>query len=98
MMDITGIEKACCEIIDDNINMTVPWYLMAAYAYYEEDNPIITDQMFDHISKKMLKHWDEIEHMHKSLITPDMLYAGTYIGTYPSRVKGAVDEVRTTYR
>lgn len=98
MMDITGIEKACCEIIDDNINMTVPWYLMAAYAYYEEDNPIITDETFDRMSKKMLKHWDEIEHMHKELITLDMLYAGTYIGEYPSRVKGALDEIRHTYR
>ena len=28
---------------DKNINLMVPWYLMAAYAYYKEDDPILSD-------------------------------------------------------
>ena len=48
-------DKECGDVIDDNLNMTVPWYLMAAYAYYEEDRPILSDSYFDRLAKKMLE-------------------------------------------
>lgn len=92
------IRKACFDLVDENINMAVPWYLMAAYAYYVEDDPIMEDKDFDFLSRKILKDWDEIEHMHKHYLTKDMLEAGTYMGEYPSRVEGAVKSVRHTYR
>ena len=74
--------------------MTVPWYLMAAYAYYVEDDPILSDYAYDHMVKKMVKEWDHIDHMHKYLLKLDDLEAGTYLGKYPSRVKGAVQSLR----
>lgn len=83
---------------DDSINMYVPWYMMAAYAYYVEDDPILSDTMFDKMAKRMLELWDEIEHPHKKYLSEDMLKAGTFIGEYPSRVKGALDSVRDTYK
>jgi NAD-dependent DNA ligase len=97
-MDIEGIEKACSEVCDDNINMMIPWYIMAAYAYYVDDNPIMHDNTFDKLAKRILDHWDEIDHYHKDLLTKDMLTAGTFLGEYPSRVKGAVDEIRHAYK
>ena len=36
-----NLDHQCLDVIDSNINMTVPWYLMAAYAYYVEDDPIL---------------------------------------------------------
>lgn len=96
-MDTKEIEKACTDICDDSINMYIPWYLMAAYAYYEEDSPIISDRLFDLIAKRILENWDQIEHIHKSYITKDMLQAGTYIGEYPTRIKGALNDVRLSY-
>lgn len=96
-MDTREIEKACTDICDDSINMYIPWYLMAAYAYYEDDNPIISDRLFDLIAKRILENWDQIEHIHKSYLTKDMLQAGTYIGEYPTRIKGALDSVRLSY-
>jgi len=96
-MDTREIEKACTDICDDSINMYIPWYLMAAYAYYEDDNPIISDRLFDLIAKRILENWDQIEHMHKSYLTKDMLQAGTYIGEYPTRIKGALNDVRLSY-
>ena len=90
------LDKDCFDLIE-NINMTVPWYLMAAYAYYEQDDPILEDVTFDRCSKTILEHWDKIEHMHKHLITKDMLIAGTYIGEYPSRVKGSVNQIRKDF-
>ena len=97
-MDYTGIEKACMDICDDSINMYVPWYLMASYAYYEEDDPIISDSMFDKMSKRILTHWEEISHMHKEYLNIDMLKAGTYSGEYPAQIKGALQSVRDSYK
>lgn len=92
------IRKACFDLVDDSINMAVPWYLMAAYAYYVEDDPIMEDRDFDLLAKKLLKDWDEVEHIHKEYLTKDMLEAGTYIGDYPSRIEGALKSVRHSYR
>ena len=65
-------------------------YLMGAYAYYELDKPLISDTEFDLLAKDILNNWDNIEHLHKYLLTKDMLEAGTYLGEYPNMVKGAV--------
>jgi len=92
------IEKACSDVCDTSTNMYIPWYIMAAYAYYVEDSPILSDRTFDNMSKKILEKWDEIEHIHKKYLNKDMLGAGTYMGEYPSRIKGALQSVRDTYR
>lgn len=63
---------------------------MCAYAYYEMDKPLIEDFEFDALAKEILENWDNIQHMHKYLLTKDMLVAGTYLGEYPNIVKGAV--------
>ena len=63
---------------------------MCAYASYELDQPLIADTEFDMLAKEILDNWDNIEHMHKYLLTKDMLVAGTYLGEYPNMVKGAV--------
>ena len=91
------LDKQCSDLIDNSINMTVPWYLMAAYAYYVEDEPLLSDSFFDRLAKKMLSEWDNIEHMHKHHISKDDLTAGTFLGEYPSRVEGAVKELRGIY-
>ena len=73
---------------DLRVNQYVPYYLMMAYGYYELDAPIGSDAAFDKLAKLLKEHYDEIDHPHKSLITIDMLDAGTYIGKYPEMVKG----------
>ena len=93
-MDEENLDKHCLDAVDKNNNMLVPWYLMAAFAYYKQDNPILSDQLFDKLARKMLEHWDDIEHHHKELITQDDLRAGTYLGEYPKRVEGAVNHIR----
>lgn len=69
-------------------------YLMCAYAYYVEDRPLISDAEFDELSRYILANYDEIEHHHKYLVTKGDLEAGTYLGEYPERVKGAVRSYR----
>ena len=87
-------DKDCTDLIDHNVNMTVPWYIMASYAYYVEDNPILEDSTFDRLAKKLLANWDDVEHMHKNLLNKDMLEAGTFMGEYPSRIKYALQSLR----
>lgn len=103
MADLTNfikednLDKACTDALDTNINMSVPWYLMAAYSYYVQDEPILSDSRFDRMAKTILEKWDDIEHMHKHLITKSDLEAGTYLGEYPSRIKGAVESLKEAY-
>ena len=87
-------DKECLDKVDNNVNMTIPWYLMAAYAYYEEDNPILSDALFDRLARKIDENWDDIEHIHKEHIVRDALKAGPFLGKYPSRVEGAVKQLR----
>jgi hypothetical protein len=88
------LDDYAAEIFADNINMMVPWYLMAAYAYYKQDEPILTDAFFDAMGKTMLEVWDDIDHRHKHLITRDDLQAGSYLGDYPNIVEGAIEELK----
>ena len=88
-------DKDCLDVVDDNLNMAVPWYLMASYAYYEEDRPILSDNVFDRLARKILEFWEIIDHLHKDYLNEDMLKAGTFIGEYPSRVKFALQELRS---
>lgn len=71
-------------------------YLMCAYAYYVEDDPLIPDSEFDQLGKDILQNYDNIEHMHKHLVTKKDLEAGTYLGEYPALVKGAVRDYRNS--
>ena len=91
------LDDYAAEIFADNINMMVPWYLMASYAYYEQGDPIFSDGFFDNMGKTMLAVWDDIEHFHKEHITLDDLEAGTFLGKYPSRVEGALQSLREAY-
>ncbi len=87
-------DKQCLEVIDDNINMIVPWYLMASYAYYVDDDPILSDFIYDRLAKQMLDMWDMVDHVHKDLITKEMLEGGTFLGEYPSRIRFAVQALK----
>lgn len=88
-------DKDCMDNVDDNINMAIPWYLMASYAYYEEDDPILEDNTFDRLARKILEFWDIIDHYHKDVLNQDMLRAGTFSGEYPTRIKYALQSLRS---
>ena len=88
------IDKIMQEVTDENPNMMIPWYLMTSYAYYVEDNPLVSDGAFDRLARKLIKEWDKVEHFHKDHIKVDDLKAGTFLGEYPSRVPDAVKDIR----
>ena len=62
---------------------------MCSYAYYQLNTNLISDHEFDQLGKDILANYDNIEHMHKHLVTKEMLDAGTYLGDYPTMVRSA---------
>jgi NAD-dependent DNA ligase len=89
-----NFESQANKLIDRDINMIVPWYLLASYAYYVEDDPIFSDSFYDNLSRKFKEEWENINHFHRNLITLDDLSAGTYLGKYPNRVIGSLANLR----
>ena len=72
------------KIWEDNLNMLVPFYLMASYAYYEEDDPIVSDAEYDTICRMLDENWDTVEHSHKWCVNREYLISGTgYALEYP---------------
>ena len=73
-----------------NKNMLVPYYLMFSYAYYKENESLITDSEYDQICQDLITNWNDITHWHKPLLDLESLKAGTgYDIKYPPRVVGA---------
>ena len=66
--------------------------LLCAYAYYQLDTNLIPDGEFDQLAKDILANYDNIEHMHKYLVTKKDLDAGTYLGEYPTIVRSATKQ------
>ena len=72
------------------INRLVPFYLMSCYLYYKEDIQVLKDEDFDQLAKRLLDNWDDVEHMHKHLISKEDLQAGTgYAIKYSKRIINA---------
>jgi len=71
----------------------VAMYMMAAYAYYMDDEPIMDDHSFDMLAKEILDDWDKWS-QHPHCPTQDDLRAGTYLGEYPTIVRVALDSYR----
>jgi len=67
--------------------MLVPYYLMFSYAYYKENESLITDSEYDQICRDLITNWNDITHWHKPLLDLESLKAGTgYDIKYPNRV------------
>lgn len=81
--------------ISNGPNVNVAWWLMASYAYYELDDPIISDAMFDAITARLKEiGLDNLTHIHRHLITQGMLDAGTGNGIkWPSRVISSARQI-----
>lgn len=88
------VERIITNRITDNLNMLVPYYLMLSFAYYKQDDPIVSDAFYDKLARKLLKEYDNIEHYHKHLISKDDLKAGSFLGEYPSIVEGGLNSFR----
>lgn len=89
-------DKHFKKLIDDNPNMMVPWWIMAAWAYEVASSPILSDAAFDQLAKDLDECWDLVEHRHKKLLDRKLLksslairekWPGIAIGAAKSLIK-----------
>lgn len=78
-------------------NMLIPYYLMCCYSYYVEDNPLVSDQFYDILCRRLLEELHELKHLHKGFIKVDAVAAGTFLGEYPEIVEGSVENLREMF-
>lgn len=86
-------DDLCWSVLQRAPNACVAWYLMAAWAYYHRDTPLLTDETFDRMGQIMAENWPRIAHPHKHLIGLDDLLAGSLYrlpeAAYPAVCRGA---------
>lgn len=91
-------DALCIRLVQVNPNLTVPWFIMASYAYYVEHRPIISDATFDWLVSMLRWGWSHLVHQHKHLITEDDLAAGTgYALKWPPGIEHKVAAVRAAH-
>ncbi len=93
--------KTTIDVENMSPNLLVSWFMIASYAYYRigGDSLVMEDQTFDHLVHRLREKYDEADHPHKKLITPEHLSAGTgYDINFPTIVQHAYsDYLREAY-
>lgn len=90
--------------VSNRPNTAVPWLLMASWLYYIDLNelPILSDQRFDMLCKKVLQAYDHLQHRHKHLIQRESLSAGSLyylpMSQYPLIVVGSAQTLSRQLR
>lgn len=79
MINVAYNTQVAEQVIASDVNMLVPWYLIASYAYYILDEYIITDSYYDTICFLLMEELDavNIDHQHAHLCSMEALSAGT---------------------
>lgn len=85
-----------------NKNTCFSWWLQCSFCYYIKNESLMSDEAFDKMSKWMLDNYDSITHIHKAIVTKDMLKAGSGYNLkaedYPSRIVNTADSlIRALY-
>jgi len=81
-------------MIGSDLNKTVPWYIMARYAIQVENDPVVSDGMFEKIRRRLIEHWDEIEHELKPMLAYEDVLERTFTGEFPKSVAMATQQMR----
>lgn len=83
--------------IENYQGVSIPWYLMSSWLYYEHDISLLIDEDYDKLCIFILERWDSIEHRHKHLLDRDSLKAGTgySLKEYPTITTSAAVRLAT---
>jgi hypothetical protein len=65
------LDGLCRAVLARHKNALVSWWLMAGYMYEVHDLPLISDGLFDEMSRSLAERYDEIDHPQKQLIDRD---------------------------
>lgn len=61
------IDKTCLDLIAENSNKLVPWYILIKYARdVENDETFVSRDVAETVRSRLIRHWYSIEHDLKS--------------------------------
>ena len=84
---------------EENENMLIPYYLMLSYLYYEQNVSLIDDAEFDKLCKTLLEKLDNLNHMHKHLVSKESLTAWTgYDIKYTNLIKDSAIKLKEVWK
>ena len=84
---------------EENENMLIPYYLMLSYLYYEQNVSLIDDAEFYKLCKTLLEKLDNLNHMHKHLVSKESLTAGTgYDIKYTNLIKDSAIKLKEVWK
>jgi hypothetical protein len=90
-------DQAARESFKVNPASAFSWFLSASFAYYLRFESLLSDEVFDQMCKYLLDNYDKLDHINKSLVTKDMLKAGSAYNLsendYPLRVRISSEEL-----
>jgi hypothetical protein len=92
-----SIDDGCLQIIDTDVSLTVPWYIMVMYGRSEMDSEVISNSVLDKLVKRMLQYWNEIEHRYKEYLSEEDVRLGNPIKEYPGRTEQSVKVLLEIY-
>ena len=79
--------------------MLIPYYLMLSNLYYEQNVSLIDDAEFDKLCKTLLEKLDNLNHMHKHLVSKESLTAGTgYDIKYTNLIKDSAIKLKEVWK
>lgn len=89
-------DDLCLSVIKKYPNARIAWWIIAAYAYDQLDDPVISDDLFDKLAIDIDRDWDIITHPHKHLLDRSSLKSSIAIqGKWPEMAKGAARNLLT---
>lgn len=70
-------DEKCRQDFKMNKNSCIAWYLMSSYGYYQKDESLLSDPVYDKMCKYILDNWENLNHKLKYLVPKESLHAGT---------------------
>ena len=92
-----NLSYACLQIVDDDMNLIIPWYIMSMYAKDELGETLLDEKVLDKLRNRMLQYWDKIEHRYKSFISLEDVREGNKLEDYPTYTFSSVKVLWESY-
>lgn len=92
-----SLSYACLQIVDDDINLVIPWYIMAMYAQDELGETLVDEKVLDKLRRRMLEYWNKIEHRYKEFLSLQDVRDGNRLPDYPMHTFTSVKVLWESY-
>lgn len=91
------LDLDCLDCIETDISNAIPWFILSSYAYNVEEDPVISDFVFEKIKKRIVENWDDINHKYKENLDVDIVKGLCYTREYPKHSERGLKHLKEIY-